>query len=355
MSKEKVEYRGKIKSYSEIRGLEEFLKAIEFDEEKYRVVKSREEVYGSPDNPCYLCDVTYVPIVKNVDEIPKVLEAFREEVKNITSNVVWPEPKNVNEGKTLVEICLFDHHFGQLSWKPEVGDNYDIKIAKKIALDAVDDLISQIGYRHVDKFLLPIGNDFFNVNSQNNTTLAGTPQAEDCRWQKTFTEGLRLIIEIVNRLSGIAPVDLMVVVGNHDTERSFYMGEALWCFYASNENVNVENSPKVRKYYRWGKVALGFTHGKERDRNKLPLLMATEEPKMFSETKYREFHIGHLHFRRNYGYEIDEENSVTIRVMPSLVATDDYHFAQGYSHLRRSLAIVWDSNKGQRAEYCYTL
>lgn len=356
--KKEREYPEKVVQFSAVRGKEEFLKAIEFDEELYEIVKIREECYGSMDNPCYLCDVTYKPKAPELKDIyPEILETLRQEAMEISKDCRWNYPKSVDRGtsKRLLEVAIFDHHFGQLSWKPESGENYDIKIAKRIALEAVDSLIAEVDVDSIDNILLPIGNDFFNVNNSMNTTLKGTPQAEDCRWQKTFTEGLRLVIEIVNRLTEIAPVDVIIVSGNHDTERSFYMGEALFCFFDSNQYVTVENTPRLRKYYQWGKVALGFTHGDKNDRNKLPLLMATEAPKMWSSTKYREWHIGHIHAKKTYFYSIDEDNDVTIRVMPSLTATDDYHFGQGYSHMRKSIAVLWDSEKGQKAEYVYAL
>ena len=335
--------------------LEEYLKEIKFDAERYAIEKVRQEAYGSESNPCFLTDITYKnKVPEDLPTPTELLAEFKREAVNFSPTVYTKPPANTNRGNILAEVCLFDHHFGQLSWKPEVGQNYDIKIAKRLALCAIDDFIEQMP-KDVDKFLLPVGNDFFNVNSQLNTTLKGTPQAEDCRWQKTFTEGARLVTEIIDRLSVIAPVDVLIVTGNHDTERSFYLGEYLYGWYHNCDFVSVENRPMLRKYYEWGVTGLVYTHGDKKDRGKLPVLFATEAPKIWARTKIHEAHIGHLHAKSNMFYEIDENNDFTIRVMPSLVAKDDYHFGEGYSHLRKSIAIIWDSERGQRAEYVYSV
>jgi len=337
-------------------GLKNFLKEINFDEERYQIKKVREEKYGSSKNPCYLCDVTYEnKVPKGLPTAQELLRSFREQAKSYSpTSYATRVPANKDAGRRLVEVCLFDHHFGQLSWKPEVGENYDIKIAKKLAIDAVADLLSQVP-KDVDKFLLPVGNDFFNVNSSLNTTLKGTPQAEDCRYQKTFTEGGRLVVTIIDMLSAIAPVDVVIVTGNHDAERSFYLGEYLHAWYHNCDYVAIENAPNLRKYYQWGKVGIVFTHGDKKDKGKLHTLMASENPKMWANTVFREAHIGHLHRKGETFYELSEDNKFTVRVMPSLVAKDDYHHGEGYSHIRRSLAILWDSERGQRAEYTHNI
>lgn len=335
--------------FPEVLGLEKYLKRINFDEDKYEVIKAREEIYGKN----YLCDVTYIPKVRDRSLVlPEILEEFREGIKEASE--IIPEPKNKDTGKKLIEICLFDHHFGQLSWKPEVGENYDIKIARRLALSAIDDFIEQAP-ENIDRILFPIGNDFFNVNSMLNTTLKGTLQSEDCRYQKTFTEGARCIIEMIDKLASLAPVDVMIVVGNHDAERSFYLGELLYAKYDNVDFVNIENRPMLRKYYQWGKVCLGFTHGDKKDKGKLPILMASEAPKMWATSKYREFHIGHLHAEKGMFLNVDDDNGIIVRTMPSLASTDDWHFGEGYVHMRKSIAILWDSERGQRAEYTYII
>jgi hypothetical protein len=53
--------------------------------------------------------------------------------------------------------------------------------------------------------------------------------------------------EVIDKCASIAPVDVIIIPGNHDEERTFYMGDALACRYEGNPNVTVDNSPKTRK------------------------------------------------------------------------------------------------------------
>ena len=42
----------------------------------------------------------------------------------------------------------------------------------------------------------------------------------------------------IDYLAQFAPVDVVVVQGNHDFERMFYVGEVLDAMYHKNKNVN---------------------------------------------------------------------------------------------------------------------
>jgi len=161
----------------------------------------------------------------------------------------------------LYEIAMPDIHFGRLTWREESGNDFDIKIAEDAVRTTLSELLRYSNNFVIDKILLPIGNDFFNVNSKTNTTVRGTPQQEDTRWQKTFRAGRRLATEMIDTCTAIAPTDVLFIPGNHDEEKTFYLGDALECWYHNNKNVHIDNGAKSRKYYDFGKILLGFTHG----------------------------------------------------------------------------------------------
>ena len=74
----------------------------------------------------------------------------------------------------------------------------------------------------------------------------------------------------------IAPVDVLIVSGNNDEERSFYLGEVLSALYSNTDRIFVDNSAKKRKYYSYGNVLLGLTHGYHEKLKELKDLMAYE-------------------------------------------------------------------------------
>ena len=242
-----------------------------------------------------------------------------------------------NLSGNAIEIAIHDLHFGSLCWGEETGDNYDIKIAQTIFLDAINHLVKATKLFKPDCYVLPVGSDFFNVNSMLNTTTAGTLQDEDCRWQKTYIYGRKMMVLAIDILRKHAPVNVVIIAGNHDTERAYYLGDSLDCWYQKCNNVDVNNSPQPRKYWRWGKCLLGLTHGSEEVKGTLPMLMAVEEPKLWAKTKYREWHIGHLHHKATKSYDFGVENQgVRERIIGSLAATDSWHKKKGYSGLREA-------------------
>lgn len=300
-----------------------------------------------------------VVMVRNKEKIEttNLKEELLSEIKK--HSIVYPKIKykQINKDKALFQVNIFDLHFGKHSWEDETGENFDIHIAKDIYLNCVSQLLSYANPYGIEKILLPVGNDFFNVDSRLNVTSNGTPQSEDTRWQKTFKRGRQLIISAVDMLTQIAPVDIIVIPGNHDFERTFYLGDALECWYHNHPNVSVDNRPTSRKYYQYGKNLIGFTHGKDEKIDDLPLLMASEVPQMWSETKYREWHLGHVHHQKVMKWLSTKEfKGTTVRFMRSLTPNDAWHFQKGFvGQIRAGEGFVWGIDNGIISQFSANL
>jgi hypothetical protein len=252
----------------------------------------------------------------------------------------------------LYEIAMPDIHFGRLTWHEETSNDYDIKIAKSVVRAAVSKLLQYTDSYGIDRILLPIGNDFFNVNSKSNTTVGGTPQDEDTRWQKTFRAGRMLVVEMIDACSAVAPVDVLLIPGNHDEEKLFYLGDALVSWYHNSDNVTINNDAKSRKYYDFGKVLLGFTHGDATTMKKLPNLMQFEAPQLWGNSLYREWHTGHWHHKADLLMEVDEQVGITMRILRSLVPEDAWTFSKGLvGSLRAAEAFLWHPDDGLVAQF----
>lgn len=299
---------------------------------------------------------------KNVEHFKeKVIgEIFIDMVKNYKAPVFNVQPKSINlinKENNLLEISLFDLHLGKLCWGQETGENYDIKIASKRFLDTIKQLIQRAGGFEYSRILFPIGNDFFNSDTILNTTTAGTAQDEDVRWKNTFQIGIKLIIDAINLLkqTGV-PVDVIVISGNHDLERSYYLGAYIEAWFNNDDMVNINNNAPLRKYYKFGKVLLGLTHGSEEKESSLPMLMAndTESKPMWSETLYHEWHVGHIHRKKDVKFTVldrsqvtTEDLGVTVRYLSSLTGTDAWHFSHGYiGAIKAGEAFIWNDEAG---------
>lgn len=258
-------------------------------------------------------------------------------------------------GGMMYEISVPDIHFGKLTWDEETGENYDIKIAKKIILATVERLLNYVTGLKVNKILLPLGNDFFNVDNKENTTVHGTPQQEDTRWQKTFRMGREVCVQMIDMCASVANVDVMIIPGNHDEQRSFYLGDSLDCWYRNNKNVSINNSPAPRKYYLYGLNLIGFTHGYYEKLDRLPFVMPHEVPDLWAKSKYREWHTGDKHHKKDVLYYANEGSGMLVRILRSLSATDAWHFNKGYvGPLRAAEAFGWHPNEGLVAQYTAT-
>lgn len=279
------------------------------------------------------------------------------ELKTFSHKYPKIEYKKDKDRKYLFEVSIFDLHFGKLTWDEETGSNFDIKIAREVFLTCLNQLIEQAKNYQIERIVFPIGNDFFNVDNHQETTVNGTPQDEDTRWKKTFVRGRQLIVEAIDILRMIAPVDVLVIPGNHDFTRSFYLGDAIECWYHNCKEVNVDNGAKIRKYYQYGKCLIGYTHGSDEKYAELPYIMANEEPQLWAETSYREWHLGDKHHKKDIKWMATEEyKGATVRFLRSLTSTDAWHYSKGYvNQIRAGEGFIWDRNNGLVCEFSANL
>jgi hypothetical protein len=262
----------------------------------------------------------------------KIYNPNLKEIKDI-------QPNQTKNEDNLLEIDIFDLHFGKLCWGEETGEDYDHKIAKERFLKVINDIIQRC--HNFNRILFVIGNDMFHFDTTENTTTRGTRQDADVRWQKMFDKGTQLLVEAINYLSQYAKVDVLLVRGNHDTQTSYYASLYVDAWFRNNDRVNVNASPTPRKYYHWGSNLIGFTHG-DKEKNRLGGIMQIEQAQAWGVTKYREFHIGHRHSEH-----VVEANGVIIRSISSITGTDAWHAEQGYiGAIRKAQAFVWNKNLG---------
>lgn len=268
-----------------------------------------------------------------------------------------PRFKSVKPSKLadphLLEISLFDHHFGKLAWAAETGSDYDIKIAADLYYQAVEGLVKKAAGFDLEQILLPLGSDFFHINSLNNMTANGTAQDVDTRLPKIFKVGCKAVIGAIEMCLQHAPVKVVWVPGNHDRETSYFLACYLEAWYHRHSNVTVDTSPTTRKYEHYGVNLLGFTHGDEEKHDTLPLIMATDNAKILSGIKHMEWHLGHYHKKKEMKHVANDTfGPVGVRVLPSLSGTDAWHYRKGYVNGQRAAeAYLWSKLHGYTGHF----
>ena len=244
-----------------------------------------------------------------------------------TYNIPAPNP-------VVYEISLPDIHYGKLTGQSleEIEEQF---------MTVIKDLMIKAQGLNIERILLPIGNDGMNSEGLRQSTTKGTPQHDSAGWKETFRGYWNLIVKATDYLLLFAPVDIVVISGNHDYERMYYAGDVLAGWYRRHPNVTVDNSEGSRKYYMYGKNMIMFTHGDNEKPQEMPLIMATEQPEMFAKTEFRETHCGHFHKE-----QVNEYRGVKVRFLPSICPNDEWHKKMGYDSKRAGQAFIWNKLKG---------
>jgi len=280
----------------------------------------------------------------------------------------------------LVDIA--DHHLGRLSWGAETGDSYDIKIAVKRFTDCVAffyDEVQHIMKKHsIAKIVFVLGNDYFNYDYPKPYPMTAnqTHQESDLRYQKMFTIGSGLVTGQIEKLSELAPVEVYIVPGNHDEFTSFFLGELLLARFHNNENITIQNSPKKRKYIKFGKNLLGFGHHQFETFERMFANMSLEEQELWGGSRHKYFYTGHKHHKEVFARMIQNKtittfvdsgtpkrpvlitedlNGVLFDRMASLTSNDYYEASRGYIHMKGAESHLFHKEFGKRISLNYQL
>lgn len=266
----------------------------------------------------------------SVDSIKKEIESFAAHF----SPKVGEFKRKLLKKPVAYEISLPDIHYGKLH-------ELNLTQVEQQYMLVVQELVNKAAGLEIEKFILPIGNDGMNSEGMRGTTTKGTPQQDSGGWKDTFRGYWQLMTRAVDFLKEKAPVDIIVVSGNHDYERMFYAGDVLAGWYRNDANVTVDNSYSSRKYYEYGKNMIMFTHGDKEKPADMPLIMATEKPEMFARASHREVHCGHLHKEM-----VNEYRGIKVRFIPSICPNDEWHKQMGYEAKRTGQAYIWNKFTG---------
>lgn len=337
---------------NQFNSIDDLMEYYDLDKAQWTCTRSKVSQWGNPLEPMYAISGQF-KLRESSDITP---EEYGERFSDLTDNYLpnaYVIPTHIEKTSIATEICIFDHHFGQLSWEPETGDApYNIEIAREMFGASIDHLLAKTAH-NTEEFIFPLGNDFFNSDNHLNQTYAGTPQAEDGRWQKTHLHAEEMLIEQIDKMLQIAPVNIVIVSGNHDKTRIFYVGEFLRAWYRNNKYVYIDNSPRKQKYFVYGKNLIGYTHG-ESEAKRMPWLMMQAVPELYAATDYHEWHLGHWHTRADKNTRLTKEtDGIREVIIPSLVSLDDWHSGKGYRHVKQSVAMQWNKSGGKEAEFFY--
>jgi len=275
------------------------------------------------------------------EDFAKFLQNYKPNNISITKENYSIEKDYVN-----VEISLSDFH---LAKRTVDGDNSPEGRALRY-FNVAQSLINKVRANYdVNTVVLPISNDYFHTDNYQNQTTQGTPQDTIMDYSSEYELGFAILVDTINMLRQNANhVVVVLVQGNHDRTKSFYLAHALDVYFKENIDVDFIREHSVIKGLTLGNTFIGWHHGNCKIED-LPLLFAThpQYSQSFGNAKYREVHTGDKHH-----YMAKEVKGVRIQQMPSLSGTDRWHLDNNYVHsVRAALALVYDDEHGKVAEF----
>jgi hypothetical protein len=283
--------------------------------------------------------------VKSSADADRQLELLKEFALDLAEGIKGlspfvPAPVASNEDLMCV-IPIGDPHFGMYAWAQESGADFDLDIAEQLTRAAIDRLVSSAPNAAIG-LLLNLG-DMFHADNQKNQTQSGHQLDVDGRWSKVLKVGLMAMIHAVNRMLEKFPLVIFRInKGNHDGHSSYALALMLSCYFHNNPRVQIELSPAVHWYFKFGKVLIASTHGDDTKAADLMPVMAADRPKDWGDTVHRYWFVGHIHhkFAKEYPGGI-------VEYMRTIAPRDAWHQSQGYRAGRDMSLIVMHKEYGE--------
>lgn len=238
----------------------------------------------------------------------------------ITASSVKP---SLLTGETMLEIPLFDMHFGIATM-----ETYQ---------DALSEILGIISERQYAEINILFGQDVLHNNDLRGHTAKGTP-IEKIDFPEAWSNTWRFFCTLIDVSLQHSPiVNMRYSKGNHDEC-------AAWCLFKALEaaypQCKFDDSLAPRKCVYWHGCFIGFGHCEYTSKNSLLFQnFVLDFPEEFAMSKVREIHSGHLHRE-----SVDE--GFMVRRLPSAVPTDEWSSNNGYTGVHKRFQIFeWAENR----------
>lgn len=275
----------------------------------------------------------------------EMMRAAMEEWVAVLSESMKPLPKPTKQPKhcdddLLAVYPLGDPHFGMYAWWQDAGADFDLDIAERLTIGAIDRLVLSAPNAST-ALMLNLG-DMFHADNQRNQSQSGHQLDVDGRWAKVQQVGLRAKIHCIRRLrEKHARVIVRINRGNHDGHSAYALALMLSCYFREDPAVEIDLSPAVAWYFQFGQTLIGTTHGDTLKGADLAAIMASDKPKEWGDTTHRFWYVGHVHH-----HDSKEYRGCIVEYFRTLAARDAWHQGQGYRSGRDMRLIVIHKQHG---------
>ena len=285
--------------------------------------------------------------VKSATDEERRAQALLEAVENAATALprfkpVKP-PKQVDENLASL-LTITDFHLGMKAWKDSDGDDWDLKIARDVFLNAIHDMLNA-SPKSGTGILNQLG-DFLHWDGLVQVTpTSGHHLTGDDRYSKLVELSISVMTEAVDMmLKKFGKVVVVQAEGNHDLASSVWMRKFIKHRFQDEPRVEVIDNEFPYYAYQHGDIMLGFHHGHKMRMAQLQKLFASEPRfrKLWGASQHAYIHCGHLHHER-----VLDDAGCTVEQHPTLAARDNYTSSHGYVSQRGAKVITYDKLEGE--------
>lgn len=254
------------------------------------------------------------------DRLEELIEAIKA-----NTPIAQIQPKVIKEADGMLEIPLFDMHFG-------IAD-------MEYYRPTLEEILALVASKHWDRIVIPVGQDLFHNDSiTKGVTTKGTLIDKVDLKQAIYDAKTFYFNLIDTALQYANGVQVIYSPGNHDKTVGWLFVQILKERYGDI----VDDSLHERKAIWWNGCFIGVTHGdKHTDNvNGLRGKFTMDFPTLFAMSKVREIHTGHLHRE-----DSRDEYGVLVRRVSSGNKDDEWTITEGYKSQKRFMLFEWIPNK----------
>ena len=277
-----------------------------------------------------------------------VAKALDGIIDRIDSKYVTKElPLNTISNSDLLTMYPYtDLHLGMLALKEVSGYDFDLKIAEQWVLASMEHLV-QVSPNSETCLIAEMG-DFLHAENDDNRTKSGHSLDVDTRHSKIIEVAFNLMISLIEKaLTKHKYVKFLSISGNHSENSSHYLKAVVKAYFRNEPRVQVIEDSRLYQYYKFGKVLLGYFHGHtNKSSTKLVECMLEDNLPIISETKYRYWHIGHLH--SNNKFLAKEDAFCSIEIHKNLPPRDAWAAGAGFrGNIGQVKSITYHKDYGE--------
>lgn len=323
----------------EPKGADELAKLHKVDLNKYKISSYWTKKKGDKFESSLLCTLKK-PIDYSLEDFSKFLKGWKPPKMEALKRV---RVEKVDKQEVDVEISLADFHLDRLTlYKDDVEDR------RSEYLRTLINLVCEVDYSYkIRELVFVIGNDLFNTDNALNSTTNLTPQDVSVPWNEAYEEGFTLMSQAIRFLKdNCEKLKVILVQGNHDRTKSYYLAHALSILFP---DVEFDREHSNTKFTILGNTFIGYHHGDKVKLEELPLVFSSSPDSCatYGLSKYREIHTADKHF-----YMVKEVKGVRIQQIPSMVNPDRWSDSNNYiNNIRAGLALVYHPTKGKICEF----